>query len=194
MVTTILGLLAFLAVVCLALWLTLRPLYRWLRRSGATARGRMRDVTGRIPRQPNAGGPAANPAPWIPIPPETMLLRTESIPIAQAANPAPMLRTRGITGTILWYRAPLTYREVVEWYTAHLPDDGWEEEPGHDAVHVFQRASTLLWLADGRDPYVWRRIIQPNLDPPRRSDPPDDEDRPTFTILTYRTDGYAAPR
>jgi hypothetical protein len=195
MVTTILGLLAFLALVCFLLWLVVRPLSQWLRRSGAMARGRMRDLTGRIPTRPSAGGGrSANPAPWIPIPPDTMLLRTDTIPIAQAGNPTPMLRTRAINGTALWYRAPMSYREVVTWYTEHLPDDGWREEPGHDAVHVFQRASTLLWLADGSDPHVWRRITRPNLDPPRRTEPPDEATRPTFTILTYRTDGYAAPR
>src|SRR5262249_30097018 len=123
---------------------------------------------------------------------DTTLLRTDRIPIAQAGNPAPMFRTRTVDGTVLWYRASMSYREVVDWYTTHLLDDGWQEEPGHDAVHVFQRASTLLWLADGSDPYVWRRLLQPTLDPPRRPAPPDEESRPTFTILTYRTDGYAA--
>lgn len=193
MVTTILGLLAFLAVVCLALWLILRPLYRWLQRSGATARGRMRDFTGRMPTRPGASdAPPANPAPWIPTPPDTTLLRVETIPIAQARNPAPMFRTRGIEGTVLWYRTPMSYGEVVAWYATHLPDDGWQEEPGHDAVHVFQRASTLLWLAGGSDPHVWRRITQPNLGLPRRAEPLNAAARPTFTILTYRTDGYAA--
>jgi hypothetical protein len=193
MVTTILGLLAFLALICLALWLIVRPLYGWVRRAGAQARGRMRGGAGRfsVPPDEKHGAPA-NPAPWVPTPPETTLLRVEDVSIAQVGNPTPMLRTRAITGAALWYRAPMSYREVADWYAQHLPDDGWQEEPGHEAVHVFQRASTLLWLADGGDPLVWRRITQPNLDPPRRASAPDDAERPTFTILTYRTGGYVA--
>lgn len=193
MFTTILGLLAFLAVVCVALWLIIRALSKWLQPYTGTARERLRNLTGNTPTtNGESPKPPQNPAPWIPTPPDTTLLRVDGIAIAQARNPAPMLRTRAIEGAALWYRAPLPYREIVAWYVEHLTADGWQEEAGHIGVHVFQRARTLLWLADGSDPNIWRSITRPNADPPRRSTQPDEGPHPTFTILTYRTDGYVA--
>jgi len=129
----------------------------------------------------------------LPVPPGATLIRVDNVPIAQAGDPAPMLRTRGVTGTALWYRAPTTYGAVAEWYATHLPEDGWQEESGHGAMRVFQRASTLLWVSDATNPDVWHRLTQPNAAPPRRAAAKVRALDATFTVLTYRTDGSAPP-
>ncbi len=205
MLLTIVGLLAVLALVSFVLWLILSAVYRFARQRALAARAQVREMARQVttrpdpPAGPESLGDAAanatpfNPAVWLPVPPGVTLLRVDNVPISQAGNPAPMLRTRGVTGTALWYRASMSYREVAEWYASHLPQDGWQEEPGHGALRVFQRASTLLWVADATNPDVWRRLTQPNADPPRRTATKETTAEPTFTVLTYRTDGSAPP-
>jgi hypothetical protein len=205
MIGTILGLLVALAIVSFILWLILSALYRFARRQAIAARDQVREVARQVTTQPeppagpeSLGDAAANatpfnPAVWLPVPPGATLLRVDNVPIAQAGDPAPMLRTRGVTGTALWYRARGSYSEVANWYATHLPDDGWQEEEGHGAMRVFQRASTLLWVSDATNPDVWRRLTQPNADPPRRAAARETAQDATFTVLTYRTDGSAPP-
>ena len=204
MLGTIIGLLAALFVVSFILWLILSAIYRFVRRQAIAASARVQELARQAttrpdpPAGPESLGDAAanatpfNPAVWLPVPPGATLLRVDNVPIAQAGNPAPMLKTRGVTGTALWYRAASTYGAVTDWYATHLPDDGWQEEPGHGAMRVFQRASTLLWISDATNPDVWRRLTQPNADPPRRA-AKENAQEATFTVLTYRTDGSAPP-
>lgn len=204
MVLTIIGLLVALAIVSFVVWLILSALYRVARRTALETRDRVQEMARQVttrpdpPPGPESLGDAAanatpfNPAVWLPVPPGATLIRVDNVPIAQQGNPAPMLRTRGTSGTALWYRAASAYREVAEWYATHLPEDGWEEEPGHGAMRVFHRASTLLWVSDAANPDVWRRLTQPNADPPRRA-PRESVEGATFTVLTYRTDGTAPP-
>lgn len=205
MLLTIVGLLVTLAIVSFVLWLVLSAVYRFVRQRAIAAREQVRAFTRQVTTQPDPppgpeslGDAAANatpfnPAVWLPVPPGATLLRVDNVPIAQTGNPAPMLRTRGVTGTALWYRAPSTYGAVADWYAKHLPDDGWQEEPGHGAMRVFQRASTLLWISDATNPDVWRRLTQPNADPSRRTVTKENVADATFTVLTYRTDGSAPP-
>lgn len=205
MALTIIGLLALLAIVSFILWLILGALYRFARRQAIAARDQMREVARQAtarpepPAGPESLGDAAanaspfNPAVWLPVPPGATLIRVDNVPIAQAGDPAPMLRTRGVTGTALWYRAPITYGAVAGWYATHLPEDGWQEESGHGAMRVFQRASTLLWISDATNPDVWRRLTQPNADPARRAGAKERALDATFTVLTYRTDGSTPP-
>lgn len=185
MFTTVVGLLVIVAAIAVVVWLVGRAIVRTVRQQF-----RARNVVTRpAPGMRDDDTPSAT-TDWPSVPPGALLLRTDAVPIAQMGNPAPMLRMRGINGTAYWYRASQSYHEVSDWYDTYLPSDGWQAEPGHDATRVFRRGTLLLWLADGTDPDIWRRLTQPTADLPRN--PPSfapDQPLPTFTLLIYDTRG-----
>lgn len=181
MVTTILGLLVVLTAVCIVLGVAARMLVIRLQSRHP------QDVTQPRPgRATSLSRPVAESIAPFPVPPEATLLRTESVPISQAGNPAPMLRTGTITGTAYWYRAPLSYPDVADWYRERLPAEGWQEEAGHGQLRVFRRERTLLWLADGEDAALWQRLTNP-LATSRSATPPRNvgDAVPNFTVLMY---------
>ena len=148
MTTTILGLLAFL---CLFAPRSRRSFARstsGCRRRRITERGRCA-FHGRMPTRPDA----ANPAPAIPPPgfPRRRIRRC----FVSRASPLRKPGTRhNVSDT--WHRGHgpwYAYRSDTARSVIGTPgiclDDGWQEEPGHDAVSVFQRARTLLWLRTG---------------------------------------------
>lgn len=129
-----------------------------------------------------------DPLAWLPVPPGATERRTERFGARPGRNPTPTQGAGGVEATARWYDAPMRYAEVAAWYAERLATDGWQEEPGHDAIRVFRRADTLLWLADGEDATIWLRSFA-GVVPMPRGGTEAEAARPAFTVLTYRTAG-----
>ncbi len=142
-------------------------------------------------REGTPGGPfwGNDPLVWLPVPPGATERRTERFGAGPGRNPTPTHGTSGIEAVARWYDGPMRYVETVEWYAARLAADGWTEEPGHDAIRVFRRDDTLLWLASGEDPTVWLRTFAGVVPMPRTVPGSPEATPPAFTVLSYRTAG-----
>lgn len=148
-------------------------------------------IASRKRREGTPGGPfwGDDPLVWLPVPEGATERRTERFGAGPGRNPTPTHGTSGIEAVARWYDAPMRYREIAEWYAARLAADGWTEEPGHDAIRVFRRDDTLLWLASGEDPTVWLRTFAGVVPMPRTMPGMPDTAPPAFTVLSYRTAG-----
>lgn len=150
-------------------------------------------IASRTRREGTPGGPfwGDDPLAWLPLPPGATERRTERFGAGSGPgrNPTPAHSTSGIEAVARWYDAPMRYPEVAGWYAARLAADGWTEEPGHDAIRVFRRDDTLLWLTGGEDPTVWLRTFAGVVPMPRTVPGAPEAAPPAFTVLSYRTVG-----